>query len=105
MSRVDNMNQHLSPGAWAALALAKKAGVAVTVDCQCDGIFIGGHQYAGGRFCTDIGAPIYVPSEVIAAIIEHAIELEPFLRAYGQFSCGCEYPDDDSNFRDLPTEH
>jgi hypothetical protein len=71
----------------------------------CDGIFIGGHQYAGGRFCTDIGAPIYVPSEVIAAIIEHAIELEPFLRAYGQFSCGCEYPDDDSNFRDLPTEH
>jgi len=99
------MNQHLSPGASAALALAKKAGVSVTVDCQCRGIFIGGHQYAGGRFCIDIGAPIHVPSEVIAALIEHAIELKPWLRAYGQFSCGCEYPDDDANFRDLPTEH
>jgi hypothetical protein len=99
------MVRRLSPGASAALELAKKADVAVTADCQCEGIFIDGHQYAGGKFCMDIGVPTHVPAEVIAALIEHAIELEPWLRGYGQFSCGCEYPDDDARYDDVPTEH
>jgi len=77
------MVRRLSPGASAALELAKKADVAVTADCQCEGIFIDGHQYAGGKFCMDIGVPTHVPAEVIAALIEHAIELEPWLRVSG----------------------
>jgi hypothetical protein len=67
----------------AALEAARKAGVSVTVDCQCDGIFIDGHH-------SDNGTPTHVPAEIRAALIEHAGELEALLKAAGWWSCGCQ---------------
>ena len=82
----------------------------MTVDCQCAGdIFIDGHQFALEPYNLDLGngvierrpagfscngAPTHVPPEVLAAIIEHARELEPLLKAAGWWSCGCEERED-----------
>ena len=38
-------SQKIVPQAIAALEAARKAGVSVTVDCQCDGIVIDGHHW------------------------------------------------------------
>jgi len=81
----------------AVLDLARKAGVSVTVDCQCDGIFIDGrYQYSPGEgFISDAGAPTHIAPDVLAALLEHARELEPMLKAAGWWSCGCERPVDE----------
>jgi len=93
-----------SAQAIAALEAARKAGVEVTVDCQCGGIFIDGHQFSprpyilddghGGRqhrpaeFCN--GTPKHVSVTILAALIAHAGEIEVLLKAAGWWSCGCK---------------
>jgi hypothetical protein len=69
------------------LKAARKAGVSVTVNCGCPGIFIDGCQYLEGQFYA--GEPTHVPAEILAALIELADELEPLLRASRWWSCAC----------------
>ena len=78
------------PAAPAALEAARKAGVEVTVDCQCPGIFIDGHQYCAGGFVSANGAPTHVPITILAALITRAGEIEPLLKAAEWWSCGCK---------------
>ena len=72
----------------AALEAARKAGVSVTVDCQCGGIFIDRHQFVAAGFYN--GTPTHVPPEILRALIEHAGEIEALLKAAGWWSCGCQ---------------
>jgi len=74
----------------AALEAARKAGVEVTVDCQCPGIFIDGHQYYAEGFVSANGAPTHVPITILAALITRAGEIEPLLKAAEWWSCGCK---------------
>ena len=67
----------------AALEAARKAGVSVTVDCQCVGIFIDGYH-------SDNGTPRHVSPEISRALIAHAGELEALLKAAKWWSCGCK---------------
>jgi len=97
-------SRKIVPSAIATLEAARKAGVSVTVDCQCDGFFIdgrqfspkpyilvyghGGHQHRPAGFVN--GTPTHVPATILAALIEHAGELEPLLKMAGWWSCGCK---------------
>jgi hypothetical protein len=97
-------SQKIVPSAIAALEAARKASVSVTVNCQCDGIVIDGHQFIPNPFVIDDGhggrqprpagffngTPTHVPATILAALIEHAGELEPLLKAAGWWSCGCK---------------
>jgi hypothetical protein len=83
-------SQKIVPQAIAALEAARKAGVEVTVDCQCPGIFIDGHQYCAEGFVSANGAPTHVPITILAALITRAGEIEPLLKAAGWWSCGCQ---------------
>jgi hypothetical protein len=72
----------------ALLQAAAQAGVTVTVDCQCPGIFVNGKQIDGGRYRK--GAPADVAPDLLAALTAHVDELKPLLEASGAWSCGCE---------------
>lgn len=74
-----------SPTAIAALAAANKAGVSVTVDCQCDGIFINGIALDDTNGVALTG----VPAEIVFGLRAHSRELETLLRCVGWW-CGCE---------------
>jgi hypothetical protein len=74
----------------AALEAARKAGVEVTANCQCPGIFIDGHQYCAEGFVSANGAPTHVSVTILAALITHAVEIEALLKAAGWWSCGCK---------------
>jgi hypothetical protein len=69
----------------ALLEAAQRAGVSVTVDCQCPGVFINGRHDSGS-----MGRPEGVPDDLLEALTTRAGELEPLLTEAGWFSCGCE---------------
>src|SRR5262249_62169517 len=91
-------SQKIVPSAIAALEAARKASVSVTVDCQCDGIFIDGHQFSpkpyilgdghGGHRLQPAGfwnsTPAPVPATILPPPLQHACRPEPFVEAAGR---------------------
>ncbi len=89
------------------LGAAAKAGVLVTVDCQCPGIFVNGrHFVAKGEHVNDqvvidgywCGAslpegppPAGVQQDLRDALMAREREIEELLQATGAWSCGCDW--------------
>jgi hypothetical protein len=87
----DNLQRHDPQG---ILKEANRAGISVTVDCQCPGIFINDKQCCaadGSGLLSQfpMGIP-NVPAEFLTALAGEVNHLEQLLRAAGRWSCGCE---------------
>jgi hypothetical protein len=75
------------------LQLANAAGISVTVDCQCPGIFIDGRH-------EDEERPAHIPADLWAALTGRSGELVLLLEQAGWWSCGCEHEVEEEDLYD-----